>query len=63
VTLVSPKQEEIQLTEQEHLRTVSHRRAVLRHAEEVTHNVSLTCRYYVHPDLLLSLETAVRAAG
>jgi transposase InsO family protein len=34
------------VTEREHLRTVAHRLAVLRHAEEVTHNVSLTCRYY-----------------
>jgi len=32
--------------EREHLRTVAHRLAVLRHAEEVTRNVSLTCRYY-----------------
>jgi hypothetical protein len=34
------------VTEREHLRTVAHRLAVLRHAEEVTRNVSLTCRYY-----------------
>ena len=34
------------MTEREHLRTVAHRLAVLRHAEEVTRNVSLTCRYY-----------------
>ena len=34
------------MTEREHLRTVAHRLAVLRHAEEVTKNVSLTCRYY-----------------
>ena len=34
------------MTEREHLRTVAHRLAVLRHAEEVSRNVSLTCRYY-----------------
>ena len=34
------------MIEREHLRTVAHRLAVLRHAEEVTRNVSLTCRYY-----------------
>lgn len=34
------------MTEREHSRTVAHRLAVLRHAEEVTRNVSLTCRYY-----------------
>jgi transposase InsO family protein len=34
------------VTEREHLRTVAHRLAVLRHAEEITRNVSLTCRYY-----------------
>jgi transposase InsO family protein len=34
------------VTEREHSRTVAHRLAVLRHAEEVTRNVSRTCRYY-----------------
>ncbi len=34
------------MIEREHLRIVAHRLAVLRHAEEVTRNVSLTCRYY-----------------
>jgi transposase len=34
------------VTEREHSRTVAHRLAVLRHAEEVSRNVSLTCRYY-----------------
>jgi len=32
--------------EREYVRTVAHRLAVLRHAEEVSRNVSLTCRYY-----------------
>jgi transposase InsO family protein len=34
------------LTEQERARSAAHRLAILRHAEEVSHNVSLTCRYY-----------------
>jgi len=45
--------------EREHVRIVAHRLAVLRHAEEVTRNVSRTCR----SDRLLPLEAAVRAAG
>lgn len=34
------------MTEQEHQRKIRHRLAVLRHAEEVSGNVSATCRYY-----------------
>ena len=34
------------MTEQEQKRTVAHRLAVLRHAEEVSRSVSKTCRYY-----------------
>ncbi|HEY6203428.1 MAG TPA: IS481 family transposase [Candidatus Limnocylindria bacterium] len=34
------------MTEQEQKRTVAHRLAVLRHAEEVSRSVSRTCRYY-----------------
>ena len=46
VTLESPNEEEIQLSEQQHTRIVAHRLAVLRHAEEVSGNISRTCRYY-----------------
>lgn len=34
------------MTERERARQAEHRLAVLQHAEEVTHNVALTCRYY-----------------
>src|SRR5260370_33279147 len=34
------------MTEAEQQRKIRHRVAVLRHAEEVTGNVALTCRYY-----------------
>ncbi len=34
------------MTEQMQRRAVPHRLAVIRHAEEVTGNVSKTCRYY-----------------
>jgi transposase-like protein len=34
------------MTEQEQRRGAKHRLAVIRHCEEVTHNVSKTCRYY-----------------
>jgi transposase-like protein len=34
------------VTERELDKKAAHRLAVLRHAEEVTGNVSLTCRYY-----------------
>ncbi|MEW6475822.1 MAG: helix-turn-helix domain-containing protein, partial [Actinomycetota bacterium] len=34
------------MDEREQLRKVRHRLAVLRHAEEVSGNVSMTCRYY-----------------
>lgn len=34
------------MTEHEQRRLVRHRLAILRHAEEVTGNVSATCRYY-----------------
>jgi transposase-like protein len=34
------------VTEHEQRRLVRHRLAILRHAEEVTGNVSATCRYY-----------------
>jgi transposase-like protein len=34
------------MTEHEQRRLVRHRLAVLRHAEEMTGNVSATCRYY-----------------
>src|SRR6478672_8388845 len=34
------------MDEREQQRKVRHRLAILRHAEEVTGNVALTCRYY-----------------
>jgi transposase InsO family protein len=34
------------VTEQQLLRMAKHRLAILRHAEEITGNVALTCRYY-----------------
>jgi len=34
------------MIEQEHKRAVKHRLAIIRHVEEVTHDVSKTCRYY-----------------
>ncbi len=34
------------MTEQQLLRMAKRRLAILRHAEEITGNVSLTCRYY-----------------
>lgn len=34
------------MTEHEQRRLVRHRLAILHHAEEVTGNVSMTCRYY-----------------
>jgi len=34
------------VTEQQLLRMAKRRLAILRHAEEITGNVSLTCRYY-----------------
>jgi transposase InsO family protein/transposase-like protein len=34
------------VTEQQQARTVKRRLAILRHAEEITGNVALTCRYY-----------------
>jgi hypothetical protein len=34
------------MTERELLRAVARRLAIIRHAEEVTGNVALTCRYY-----------------
>jgi transposase-like protein len=34
------------LTEQQLARMAKRRLAILRHAEEITGNVSLTCRYY-----------------
>jgi transposase InsO family protein len=34
------------MTEREQQRKIRHRRAILRHCEEVTGNVSATCRYY-----------------
>jgi transposase len=34
------------MNQQEQLRRIRHRLAVLRHAEEITGNVSATCRYY-----------------
>ena len=34
------------MTEQELTRRATRRRAIIRHAEEVTGNVALTCRYY-----------------
>ncbi len=34
------------MTEHEQRRLVRHRLAILRHAEEVTGNVAMTCRYY-----------------
>ena len=34
------------MTEQELTRRAKRRLAILRHAEEITGNVSLTCRYY-----------------
>ena len=34
------------MTEQQLLRMANRRLAILRHAEEITGNVSLTCRYY-----------------
>jgi transposase InsO family protein/transposase-like protein len=46
VTLGPSEGEEIQVTEQEQKRTVAHRLAVLRHAEEVSRSVSQTARYY-----------------
>jgi transposase InsO family protein len=46
LTLGPPNEEEIQLTERELQRTATHRLAILRHAEEVSSNVSRTCRYY-----------------
>jgi transposase-like protein len=42
---VSPYQETV-LTEQELSRRAKRRLAIIRHAEEVTGNVALTCRYY-----------------
>jgi transposase InsO family protein len=41
-----PEERKIQVTERELSRIAAHRLAVLRHAEEVTKNVSRTCRYY-----------------
>jgi len=34
------------LSEQELARKAKHRLAIIRHAEEVTGNVAMTCRYY-----------------
>jgi hypothetical protein len=34
------------VTERELNRNAAHRLAIIRHAEEVTGNVALTCRYY-----------------
>jgi hypothetical protein len=34
------------VTEQQLLRIAKRRLAILRHAEEITGNVALTCRYY-----------------
>jgi hypothetical protein len=34
------------MTERELDRRVAHRLLVIRHAQEVTHNVSKTCRHY-----------------
>jgi transposase-like protein len=34
------------VTEQQLLRMAKRRLAILRHAEEITGNVALTCRYY-----------------
>jgi len=34
------------MQEQEFLRNLRKRLAIVRHYEEVTHNVSKTCRYY-----------------
>ena len=34
------------MTEQQLLRMAKRRLAILRHAEEITGNVALTCRYY-----------------
>ena len=34
------------MTEQQLARMAKRRLAILRHAEEITGNVSLTCRYY-----------------
>lgn len=34
------------MTERDQQRLVSHRLAVIRHAEEVTGNVAQTCRYF-----------------
>ena len=34
------------MTEQQLLRMAKRRLAILRHAEEITGNVAMTCRYY-----------------
>jgi len=44
---VPPNQrEEDQVTEKELTRNAAKRLAIIRHAQEVSHNVALTCRYY-----------------
>ena len=48
MTLRSPSRlkEETKLTEREISRNAARRLAIIRHAQEVTGNVALTCRYY-----------------
>ena len=46
MTLRVSDQEGDPVTEQQLARMAKRRLAILRHAEEITGNVSLTCRYY-----------------
>jgi transposase InsO family protein len=46
LTLGPPEREEDQVTERELNRNAARRLAIIHHAQEVTGNVALTCRYY-----------------
>jgi hypothetical protein len=46
LTLGASDREEAQVTERELTRNAARRLAIIRHAQEISGNVALTCRYY-----------------